>query len=269
MNKRLSITEVFTTQRAKGQIALMPFIPAGFSDLDATRAVLPALEQAGANIIEIGIPFSDPIADGPTIQEAFNVALTKKITVADIFATIASARPNLSIPLIAMVSFSIVYRYGVEQFLTDAKSAGFDGLIVPDLPPPEAEGICGQIHAAGLDSNLLIAPTTAAERRKEIARLSSGFVYYMSVSGITGERDRLPDGVIENVRQIKTLTRKSVCVGFGISKPAHVKELQGIADGAIVGSAMVKRMREHQNEGAAAIAGAAADYCRELLGQVR
>lgn len=264
----MSIAQTFSALRSKKQIGLMPFIAAGYPDLQTTKLVLPALQEAGANIIEVGIPFSDPIADGPTIQEAFNLALGKKMKVADVIATVAAARAQVSIPVVAMVSYSIVYRYGLDRFLKDAQGV-FDGLILPDLPPPEAEGICKKIWDAGMDTNLLVAPTSSKDRREEIARLSSGFVYYMSVSGITGEREKLPAGVVENVRQIKSLTDKPICVGFGISKASHVMELQGVADGAIVGSALVKRMREHQNDAPAAIANAAADYCRELLKGVR
>src|SRR5687767_14508788 len=156
---RRSLADTFAQLREKRQIAFMPFVPAGYPDLGTTAAVLPALERAGANIIEVGIPFSDPIADGPTIQAAFTAALAKKLKLVDVFATIRQARPSVSIPLVAMVSYSIVYRYGVERFAATAKDAGFDGLILPDLPPPEAEAICAKVQSAGLDTILLVAPT--------------------------------------------------------------------------------------------------------------
>ncbi len=215
--------------------------------------------------MEIGIPFSDPIADGPTIQEAFTAALARKLKVADVFAAVASAQPAISVPLVSMVSYSIVFRYGLERFVAAAKSAGFDGLILPDLPPPEAEGICRTVQRAGLDTILLVAPTTTLERRREIARLSSGFVYYLSVSGITGERDRLPADLADNVRQIKGLTDLPVCVGFGISRPDHVAQLSGVADGAIVGSGLVKHMKLHAGAGTSELARAAGEYARSLL----
>ena len=264
-----SISETFRALREKRQIALMPFIAAGFPDLATMRATLPAIEQAGANLVEIGFPFSDPIADGPIIQEAFTAALEKKLKIGEIFSTISDARQSVSIPLVSMVSYSIVFRYGLDRFLKDAKDAGFSGLILPDLPPPEAEAVCGKVRSAGLDTVLLVAPTTTPERRKEIARLSSGFIYYLSISGITGERDRLPEDLEQNVRQLKSLTDTPVCVGFGINKPQHVKQLAGVADGAIVGSAFVRRAREHLDEGPQAIADATAQYCRELLSLVR
>jgi tryptophan synthase alpha chain len=266
---RRSIGQTFAQLREKRQIAFMPFVPAGYPDLESTTALLPALERAGANIIEVGIPFSDPIADGPTIQAAFTAALAKKLKLADVFATIRAARPSVSIPLVAMVSYSIVYRYGVEHFAATAKEAGFDGLILPDLPPPEAEAICAKVRAAGLDTILLVAPTTTDARRKEIARLSSGFIYYLSVTGITGERDKLPADLAANVTNLKSLTDRPVCVGFGVSTAQHVAQLATVADGAIVGSAIVKRMTEHKDGGAESIAQHVGAYCKELLANVR
>ncbi len=267
--KRTSIAETFAQLRARKQIALMPFVPAGYPNLQTTAATLPAIEAAGANIVEVGIPFSDPIADGPVIQEAFADSLAKKLKLADVFATIAKARPTVSIPLVAMVSFSIVFRHGVKRFVDDAKRAGFDGLILPDLPPPEAQKICETVRAGGLDTILLIAPTTSPQRRAEIAKLCSGFIYYLSITGITGERDKLPADLEQNVKQLKGATECPVCVGFGISKPQHVAQLARIADGAIVGSAVVRRMQEHQKESPEAIAAAVRSYCRDLLKDVR
>jgi tryptophan synthase alpha chain len=264
---RMTIASTFTALHQRKQIALMPFIPAGYPDLATTAAVLPALEAAGANLIEIGIPFSDPIADGPTIQAAFTEALAKKLKVADVFRTIAQVRSRVSIPLVAMVSYSIVFRYELDRFLADAKSAGFDGLILPDLPPPEAQRVCDTVRAAGLETILLVAPSTSAERRKEIARLSSGFVYYLSVAGITGERDQLPADLAKNVSELKSLTDRPVCVGFGIHKAEQVAQLAKFADGAIVGSAIVKRMKQFEAEGAEGIARRVGEYCRELVGR--
>jgi tryptophan synthase alpha chain len=170
---------------------------------------------------------------------------------------------------VSMVSYSIVYRYGLDRFLHDAKAAGFDGLILPDLPPPEADRICDRIRSAGLDTILLIAPTTTPARRAQIVRLCSGFVYYLSVTGITGERDRLPADLVDNLRKLRELTDLPICAGFGLSRPEHLAMLAGVADGAIVGSGMVKRMREHLPQGPQAMAAAVASYCRELLRRVR
>jgi len=262
---RRTIAQTFSALRASGKIALMPFLSAGYPDLATTAAILPALEAAGANLIEIGFPFSDPIADGPTIQESYTVALSHKLKLGDIFKMVAAARPTVGLPLVGMVSYSIVFRYGLERFITDAKAAGFDALILPDLPPPEAQSICQKVRDGGLDTVLLVAPTTTPERRKEIAALSTGFIYYLSISGITGERDKLPADLADNLKAIKELTDKPVCVGFGISKREHVRQLSGLADGVIVGSAFVKRITQHVSEGPAVIARATAEYCRELL----
>ena len=262
---RQSIADVFAQARSRDQIALMPFVPAGYPDLPTTAALLPAIEAAGASIIEVGIPFSDPIADGPIIQEAFNKALSKKLKLADIFETIKSARPGVSIPLVAMVSYSIAYRHGIDQFIRDAADAGFDGLILPDLPPPDAEKTVEKVRSGGLDTTLLVAPTTSPNRRREIARLSSGFIYYLSVTGITGERNELPSDLRSGIANMKSLTDLPVCSGFGISKPSHVLQLQGVADGAIVGSAVVRRIAQNEPNGQAAMIEGVANYCRELL----
>ena len=266
---RRSISRTFDHLKDQKQIGLVPFIPAGYPDLPTTAALLPALERGGANIIEIGFPFSDPIADGPVIQEAFVDTLARKVKIGDVFSTIAGDRDGVGLPIVGMLSYSIVFRYGVDRFLKEAKSSGFDGLILPDLPPPEAQRTCDLIRAAGLDTILLIAPTTSLERRKEIVKLSSGFVYYLSVSGITGERDQLPADLPDNIRQIKSLTDLPVCVGFGISQTRHVSQLAGLADGAIVGTAMVRRITSHRSEGPKIIADAIEDYTKELLINVR
>jgi tryptophan synthase alpha chain len=265
---RRTIRQTFEELRARRRIGLMPFLAAGYPDLETTQAALPALEQAGASLIEIGFPFSDPIADGPTVQEAFTAALSRKLKVADVFGAVRAARASVSFPLVSMVSYSIVFRYGVERFVAAAREAGFDGLILPDLPPPEAQAICEKVWAGGLDTILLIAPTTTPERRREIARLSSGFIYYLSVSGITGERERLPPDLERNLRELRQLTDRPICVGFGISHARHVRELSDLADGAIVGSGVVRRMKQHLNEGPQAIARAVGDYARELLSEV-
>jgi len=257
---RQSLKEIFEGLRKQQRVGVFPFIPAGYPDLKATRELLPALERAGASGIEVGIPFSDPIADGPVVQEAFTVALSKGLKLKEVLKTVREARSSVSIPLMSMVSYSIVYRYGAERYFADAKGAGFDGLILPDLPPPEAEAICEKAKKAGLDTILLVAPTTSQERRKEIARLCSGFIYYLSVTGITGERQKMPEDLAEQLRQLKQMTQTPICVGFGISRREHVGQLSGLADGAIVGSAVVRRIKEQAGtEGVEA-------FVRELVG---
>ena len=244
----------------------MPFIPGGYPDLAATAAVIPALQRAGATLVEVGFPFSDPIADGPTIQAAFTEVLAKKLKVADVFAAVRTARATADLPLVAMVSYSIVYRYGVDRFFAAAAAAGFDGLILPDLPPPEAASVCDRAWAAGLDTCLLVAPSTPPARRAEIARLSTGFIYYLSVAGVTGARDTLPADLPANLAALRAITDRPVCVGFGLHTAAQVRELQPLADGAIVGSAFVKRMGAAAAGGPEAVAAGAAAYCAELLG---
>jgi tryptophan synthase alpha chain len=262
---RKSISASFQSLRSAGKIGLLPFISAGYPDLATTAAALPAIEAGGATAIEIGFPFSDPIADGPTTQESYTAALAKGVRIADIFAMVRETRPKVTIPLLAMVSYSIVYRYGLKKFLTDAKQSGFDAMLFPDLPPPEAKPTCDAVRAAGLDSVLLVAPTTSPQRRKEIADLCTGFIYYLSVSGITGERTNLPESLPANLKQLREVTDRPLCVGFGISTPDHVAQLKGLADGAIVGSAIVKKIKTTTPQTPAAIASALTLYCHELL----
>jgi len=261
-----TIRQTFSEWRSSRRFAVAPFIPAGYPDLATTQAALKACDRAGAAIIEVGFPFSDPVADGPVIQEAFTYALSKKLKVQQIFAAIGELKGQIQTPLVAMASYSIIFRYGLDRFLSDAKGAEFGGLIIPDLPPPEAESVCGKVREAGLETTLLIAPTTAAARRQEIARLSSGFVYYLSISGTTGERDALPPELAAGVAQIKTMTDTPICVGFGIHRRSQLDEMAGFADGAIVGSAIVRRMKEHMNEKPEAIAAIVEGYVRELTG---
>jgi tryptophan synthase alpha chain len=265
VSARHTLAQTFAALRASGRIGLLPFVPAGYPDLDTTAALLSAMKTAGASAVEVGFPFSDPIADGPAIQEAFACALQRRIRVDDIFRMIGAVRQGLTIPLVAMVSYSVVFRYGTDRFLETAGAAGFDGLIVPDLPPPQAQNVCDRVRARGLDTILLVAPTTPAPRRAEIAQMCSGFLYYLAVSGTTGERAQLPDDLVQNVRQIRTAHETPVCVGFGISRKEHVESLIGVADGAIVGSAVVRQIKERISDSPAVVADHVAGFCRQLL----
>jgi tryptophan synthase alpha chain len=229
----------------------MPFICGGYPARETTAAALLALEHAGASIVEIGIPFSDPIADGPVIAAAMHEALGTGATPLEVFNQVASVRDRLNIGLVAMCSVSIVQRMGgPDSFARNAKAAGFDGLIIPDVPLEEA----GQIIAAGKATNLtvslLVAPTTPPERAAEIARASTGFVYLLARTGITGERADAPD-VTRLVAQIRRATDLPIACGFGISRPEHVAALigPGGADAAIIGSAIVRRMGQARAEG--------------------
>lgn len=260
-----SLAQSFAALSDRG-IGLVPFIPAGFPDLTTTQAVLQALDAPGIAAIEIGFPFSDSVADGPIIQQAFTAALTRTLKVTEIFQTVQKIAPQVSAPLVAMVSFSIVFRYGPQRFFADARASGFAGVIIPDLPPPQAQSTCRQIRDAALDTILLVAPTTPLDRRRQIVSLCSGFVYYLSLSGITGARDQLPPDILDNVRQLKSMTDLPICVGFGISKPEHLAWLAQAADAAIVGSAIVQRMTDSASAPPAAIAQSVAQFCRQLLG---
>ena len=238
------IDERFTQLARDGRKGLWPYITAGYPDLDTTARLLEALDGLGVAGVELGFPYSDPVADGPVIQTSFSRALAGGLTLESIFKTVRAVRSTVRMPLLAMVSFSIVYRVGVERFIERAAEAGFDGLIVPDLSLEEADGTARAVERAGLRMVMLVAPTTSPERRERIASLSSGFVYYLAVSGITGERDQLPADLVANVEQLRSVSGQPVCVGFGISTPDHVRRVCATADGAIVGSAIVRRITD-------------------------
>ncbi|MGD0089413.1 MAG: tryptophan synthase subunit alpha [Planctomycetota bacterium] len=240
---RLSAT--FERLRSERRVAFIPFFAAGDPDLDTTRGLLQAAASGGADIIELGVPFSDPIADGPVIQAAFYRALEHGFQVAHVFDLAGRLRrTGFATPLVCMVSFSLVYRRSVRTFLTLCKKAGFDGVIIPDLPVGYEEGAAAIAAELGLDLILLIAPTTTPERCELIVQRSRGFIYYISVTGITGARTTLPEDLAANVRGIKQRSGTPVCVGFGISRPEHAAAVAACADGVIVGSALVKGVAE-------------------------
>jgi tryptophan synthase alpha chain len=247
-----AIDALFRRLRGQGRKAFMPFVTAGDPDLVATRKLLQELPAYGADLIEIGFPYSDPIADGPVIQTSYTRALNRGIRLEDIFKTIAdvSGDPAYAkgpVPLVAMISYSLVQRRGLETFLTQALVCGLSGAIIPDLPVDEATEL-GKL-AAAQDFKLiqLVTPTTPRERAVRIARASSGFLYYVSVTGITGERDKLPEELFSQLRWLRTQTDLPICVGFGISKPEHVRMLREVADGVIVGSAIVRFLEQAGN----------------------
>ncbi|MBS3822168.1 MAG: tryptophan synthase subunit alpha [Bacteroidetes bacterium] len=244
------IVQAFADLRAEGKTTLLPFLTAGYPDLIATAELLAEIEQQGARICELGIPFSDPVADGPTIQASFTAALEAGVTLAGVFDIVKQYREvGGKLGLLAMLSYSIVYRHGSEAFCAQAAEAGFDGLIVPDLPLEEAGRFAEIATAAGMCNVLLIAPTTPEDRKLEIARHCSGFVYYISVAGITGERKALPLETIESVRRLNDQIDTPVCVGFGISSGPMVAEVCKAADGAIVGSAIIHQITDAVNKG--------------------
>lgn len=230
-------------------MAFMPFITAGDPDLDTTQKAVLALAAQGVDLIEIGFPYSDPIADGPVIQASYTRALQKKLHVSEIFAAVkqltagqevSSGRTGALPPLVAMVAYSIIFRMGRERFAREARDAGFSGLIVPDLPADEAQETAAAAGAQGLDLIQLIAPTTTPERTRRILELARGFIYCISVAGTTGVRDELPAELKQQLAWLKTQTQLPLAVGFGISRPDQVDTLRGLADGVIVGSAIVR-----------------------------
>jgi tryptophan synthase alpha chain len=237
-----SIDKVFATLRADGRKALMPFVTAGDPDLAFTGAVLRELVARGASLCEVGVPYSDPIADGPVIQASYTRALDKGVKLAGILQMLGETTPRLSAPAVTMVSYAIVYRHGAEKYCDDARAAGAAGLIVPDLPVEESPGLAKICAARGLSLIQLVTPTTPRDRAVRICETSTGFVYYVSVAGITGERTQLPPDLVDNVGWLRQQTALPICIGFGISTPEHVKLLAPVADGLIVGSAIVRRI---------------------------
>ncbi len=243
------IDALFQRLRSQGRKAFMPFLTAGDPDVAATVFLCRELARHGASLIELGFPYSDPIADGPVIQASYTRALARGVRVEDIFErmrSLADAPPfaEQQVPLVGMVSYALVHRRGPEAFLKQAKRAGFSGAIVPDLPVEEAEGLAKLAESMDFKLIQLIAPTTPRTRAQRIASQSTGFLYYVSVAGITGEREQLPQQLVEQLRWLRTLTSLPICVGFGISKPAHARMLRDVADGIIVGSALVRRLEE-------------------------
>lgn len=239
------ITETFARLRAQRQMAFMPFITSGDPDLPTTARLIRELAGCGVDLIEVGFPYSDPIADGPVIQASYSRALGKGIRIADIFEcikTLTTTEGTKLPPLVGMIAYSLIFRTGPEKFARQAKQAGFSGLIVPDLPADEADEMAKIADKEGLDLVQLIAPTTTAERTGKILRTARGFLYCISVAGTTGVRDELPAELQDQLRGLKQQTDLPLAVGFGVSRPEQVATLRGLADGVIVGSAIVRRI---------------------------
>lgn len=223
----------------------MPFLSAGDPSIAATGRLIRELDDAGAHLIEVGFPFSDPIADGPVIQASYTRALDRGLKVGDIFRCVAelkSGTNTVKAPLVAMASFTLIHHRGIDAFLDAAKASGFSGIIVPDLPAEEAGDFVERARGRDLSAILLVTPATPPVRAKKIVGLCTGFVYCVSVTGITGERDRLPDELRLQLRQLRQMTDLPLCVGFGVSKPEQARLLRDVADGVIVGSAIVRRL---------------------------
>ncbi len=247
----------------------MPFVTAGDPDPEFTAAVLRELVGRGCSLCEVGIPYSDPIADGPVIQASYTRALEKQVKLADILEMLGRLAPGLPAPIVTMVSYAIVYRQGPEGYVSRAKAAGVAGLIVPDLPVEEAGPLAAICRREDLSLVQLITPTTPRDRARRIADHTSGFIYYVSVTGITGERTELPPEVVDNVAWLRTQTPLPVCIGFGISRPEHVRMLAPVADGLIVGSAIVRRVAEAHRRPRAEVLRELGDYVTELLAAMK
>ncbi len=240
------IKNTFNRLRKKSETALIPYIMAGDPDLSTSKTLILEMEKAGSDIIELGAPFSDPLADGPVIQKAALRSLTNRTSIADVLGLVADVRKTSAIPLILMTYYNLIFKYGEERFVRDAVAAGLDGLILPDLPPEEAGALMLPAKKAGLDTIFLLAPTSTDDRIKLVAKVTQGFVYYVSLTGVTGAKLAVQNSIEDALLRIKSATAKPVAVGFGISSPDQAAQVAGWgADGVIVGSALVKVIEEN------------------------
>jgi tryptophan synthase alpha chain len=255
---------MFAANRAAGRKALAPFVTAGDPDADTTVAVLETLDQSGASLCELGVPYSDPIADGAVIQASYTRALGKGFTLAGLFDVAKRASAGCSMPILAMASYSLIFRRGIDRFVADAVAAGLAGFVVPDLPLEESDDLDAACRKAGLALVRLVTPTTPPERAEAIAKKSTGFLYCVSVAGVTGARTDLPPGLIERVTWLRTKTDVPILVGFGISGPEQVKAVAAVADGVIVGSALVRRVAEAAGTSREQMLADVAAYTRDL-----
>jgi tryptophan synthase alpha chain len=260
-----AIDTLFAKLKAGRRKALMPFITAGDPDLEFTGEVLRELAARGCHLCEVGIPYSDPIADGPVIQASYTRALNRKIKLAEILELLAKESPGLTTPLVTMVSYAIIHRYGPERYIEQARKSGVAGAIVPDLPVEEAPALAKICRQADFSLIQLVTPTTPRDRAVRIAEQSTGFLYYVSVAGITGERTKLPPELLETVGWLRQQTPLPICIGFGISQPEHVRLLAPVADGLIVGSAIVRRMAAVAEQSRNAVLANIGGYVGSLL----
>jgi tryptophan synthase alpha chain len=257
----------FASLRARGERALVPFITAGDPDLATTESLVLALAQAGADLVEIGIPFSDPIGDGPVVQRANERALRAGSSLRRVLELVKTLRPQVEIPLILMGYTNPILAMGEENFAEAAGAVGVDGVIVVDLPPEEGENLLGALGRAGVDPVLLAAPTTRPQRLAMLAKRTRGFLYYVSLTGVTGARSQLARGIEEAVRAIRAVSEVPVCVGFGVSTPEQAREVGSFADGVVVGSALIEVI-QRAGAGPAAL-DAAARFVSDLKAPLR
>ena len=236
------IAQVFKRLKARGEKALIPFITAGDPDLATTKALALEMAAKGADLLELGVPFSDPLADGPTIQAASNRAVQHGVHLQEVLKLAGEIRRETEIPLILMGYYNPILQYGLERTAREAAALGVDGFIIPDLPPEEAGPWRVAAAKAGVASIFLAAPTSGAERIKHMAQITKGFLYYVSVTGITGARTELPQDLVSALKEVRALVKGPLAVGFGISTPEQVKWLAPYVDGIVVGSAIVQRV---------------------------
>ncbi len=238
------IEETFKKLKAQNKKAFIPYIMAGDPSLERTKDIVLMLEGCGADIVELGVPFTDPLADGPTIQRAAERALKEGVTLRSVISFVKTLRGSTGIPIVLMTYYNPVFKYGEENFVRDAAEAGVDGVIIPDLPPDEAENLIRLSKEVDLGTIFLLAPTSTEDRIKKAARSSRGFIYYVSITGITGARLLRDETMKSLVTKIKEITKKPIAVGFGVSTPEEAAYVASLADGVIIGSAIVKRLYE-------------------------
>lgn len=239
------LAQTFAELRRRGARALIPYFVAGDPSLDVTRQLILEAARRGADVVELGIPFSDPLADGPVIQRAAGRALAAGVRLPRVLELVRKVRGEVSVPIVLLTYYNPVHVFGLKAFAHGAVEAGVDGVIVADLPPEEAGPLATEARAAGLDLIHLVAPTSPPDRMRLIARQSRGFIYFVSLTGVTGARATLPTDLVEKVRRLRAVTKKPICVGFGISTPDQVAAVAPYADGVIVGSAIVRLVETH------------------------
>lgn len=243
-----NLTTVFNKLKKEGRKAFIPYIMAGDPSLDKTAEILNLFEEIGADIIELGVPFSDPLADGPTIQSASERALLNHVTLKKVLNFISGIKLNRNIPIVIMSYFNPIFKMGIENFFRKAKESNIDGVIIPDLPPDEAGDVIKYSRKFLVDTIFLLAPTSTEERIKKVVKASSGFIYYVSITGITGSRLILDGSIQELITKIRSYTKKPIAVGFGVSKPEEANIVAKISDGVIIGSAIIKKFYEARTE---------------------
>ena len=240
------IEKTFRNLKREGRSALIPFITAGDPDLEITKSLVLEMEKKGANIVELGVPFSDPLADGPTIQAASERSLRKGTTLEKVLLAVKQLRGKTEIPLVLMTYYNPVYRFGLNRFIKEAVSKGVDGVIIPDLSPEEGEDLRRKAGKAGLALIFLLAPTSSLKRIRLVGARTRGFLYYVSLTGVTGARDNLSSTIPSSLRKIRSHTDKPIAVGFGISSPEQARAVASWAEGVIVGSALVSIIARNQ-----------------------